>query len=214
MKSSPRGYHEIFAGAGIGMLVGLLIGLSVSPVVGTILGALAALLATFLGLHERSDFKEQAETPVAAGVRALRSGSFGFACVMGVLLGMLIRTQGFLSMSVKQQLAIWTQAGYKEEDAKNLVVYQTLGIVPAGWSVAEDQALAPKKSASVLFSTKIAERCNELESEKFANVAEELNAYRLEGGKWAALADSVERYVPRHYQRAVLQAVWKLKCQE
>jgi len=124
---------QIFAGIGIGLLVGIIVGLSVSPVVKIILGALAGLLAAFLGLQDSIFSKQKEETAKVNNrmkMSGLRSGSFGLACVVGILFGIVMRTNEILTISVKEQVGRWVQAGYDSSTARDLVVYQRLKIAP------------------------------------------------------------------------------------
>ena len=116
---------DAFAGAGLGLLVGVLVGLSSSSVVGSVVAALAAGLGAFLGL-----------TKTDAPDRALRIGTFGLICVVGILLGLTIRSGAWLAPSVRSEVASWTTAGFEPAEARHLVAFQRLGVRPPGREVA------------------------------------------------------------------------------
>lgn len=211
---------QIFAGAGLGLLVGLIIGLSVSPVVQTILGVMGSLLGAFLGLQdgkvvESGDETAQTGAMLKAKMTALRMGSFGFVLALGIVLGMYIRTHEVFSMSITQEMARWTNAGYSTEEARKLVAFRRLGINPQT-GAAEAPTEIQKSTQSVLYSaTEHAENlCNELNPADFGNVPEEiLNAYRAKKDS-ETLTDlaNILSQVPADKQLEVLQTIWEGLC--
>ena len=117
----------IFAGTGFGLLLGILVGLSDSPVVGIVVGSLAALIAGYLGVKDKKA-PEQGRVSI---LNALRGGFFSFACIIGVLSGVYIRTHNYLSppeQDLKQQKAKWTAIGFSDDEAKLIVVCRELGL--------------------------------------------------------------------------------------
>jgi hypothetical protein len=108
------------AGGGMGLLVGVLLGLSVAQAVGGVIAALSALLGGVLGLTGGS------------AMRAWRTGAFGLACVIGVLLGLFVRSGAVLAPSIEQDVAQWQRAGFSREQALSYVAFARLGIKPAG----------------------------------------------------------------------------------
>ena len=218
-KSGPRTSGlagELFAGVGLGTLLGLLVGLAVSSVVATIVGALGTLLAAFFGLHAGSGPRPAPSTgdqAAAAGpetARALRAGGFGFACAVAVVLGVLIRTHGLLSVPVAEQIAALKGAGYSETEARQLVAYREFGLVPSGWSAASG-ALTTRMAKGGLFASGAQDKCAQLERDRYASLEEELKGYRLAGEAWSALADAVDR-APAPLKRSLLDAAWNLAC--
>ncbi len=229
-KPSEHGtaFVQVFSGMGMGLLVGIIVGLSVSEVVSIILGALAALLAAFLGLQD-SQTAKQAEggDPAAALRRArmtgLRAGSFGIACVAAILLGIFLRTHGVLSgeeKSLKEQVAVWQEAGYDKKDALMYVAYQNLKILPKSVEVrkaadsggAENTRL--RASMGVLFSGEgTLNYCHDLSLKTNGSVENTLAAYRAtQNGQLIALADKIRDQVPPEAQTYVLQAVDDIIC--
>jgi hypothetical protein len=102
---------SFYSGAGIGILFGIIMGLSVSPTVAIVLGALTAILAAILGLNDLS----------FSNAKAVRIGSFGFACVLGILAGMYIRTHGTLSPNSEVLMAEYQRLGFSDEQAREFI---------------------------------------------------------------------------------------------
>lgn len=144
---------QVFSGIGIGILLGLIMGLSVSPVVKTILGALSGILAAFLGLQE-SFFAKQGETDQSKVnsrllFSSIRAGSFGFACVFGLLWGMYMRTHDTLTNSVEEQVEKWTDAKYKDDLAREIVLFQKLKLFQKSGDLMIDPKLAETVSETI-----------------------------------------------------------------
>jgi hypothetical protein len=122
---------QVFAGCGLGLLLGIIAGLSVSPVVQTILGALVAIVTGFLGWQTAAP-KPAADgvpSPAARNLQEWRIGSFGLACVAGILLGLYVRTSEPFT-SIAARVHKWTDAGYSGAEAREYVAFQHLGIQP------------------------------------------------------------------------------------
>jgi hypothetical protein len=132
---------EAVAGSGLGLLVGVLLGLSVTQLVGGVVAALSAVLAGFFGL-----------SGMAGAGRSWRIGAFGFGCVLGVLAGLAIRSGALLAPSIASDVARWQLAGFPPEEARAYVLYERLGVKPAGITLAERPA--PGAGSNVLFADK------------------------------------------------------------
>ncbi len=109
---------QILSGIGIGLLTGLIIGLSISQVVGIVLGALTALLSIYFGLQAGATVQPK------YGLMA----AFSISCILGVLSGLYMRTHSSLSPSIKDQLRNWTDASYSTDEAKQIVLAETIGV--------------------------------------------------------------------------------------
>jgi MFS family permease len=181
---------QIFSGIGLGGLVGLLVALSTAHVVGSVIAALTALLAGFFGLSNT-----QVDTS------GWRIGSFGFACIIGVIAGLWIRNGGELLPTVESQIGEWTSAGYPEEQARELVALQRLGIKPT------DAELVQQPSINSLFSAGDKALCGRLES--VPDVQARLRILREGGGTLPALAAQAEASAD---PAAALAAGVKLLC--
>lgn len=120
---------EILAGVGLGFLIGTIIGLSIAEVTGIILGALTSVLAAFFGLKPA----KEGEKPYHAAI-----ASFGFACLAAIFLGIFIRTHNLLAPSLEAQIEEYVEAGFSEEEARQYVLVQHLGIIPQGMTFSAD----------------------------------------------------------------------------
>jgi hypothetical protein len=217
MKSNSASVSAtIFAGIGIGLLTGILLGMSVSNVVGTVIAGLTALLAAFLGLSEKAskppadqDTNDTKYPEVRSS--SLRIGSFGLACVGGIMLGVYIRTHDSLSPSVETRYEAWKRIGFTEKEARELIAFER--IKTASDKPEKDAAttnkIAPERS--VLFAS-MGENCNDLDPEKFTSVSETLHAWNLTGGKWAQFAKLISENIPSEKQKAALIQTWKILC--
>ncbi len=224
-------FIHIFAGASIGLVIGVMAGMSASPVVSIIITAFVGLLAAFLGLQDGG--KAPAETEAQAAkirnqikMNGLRAASVGLGCVVGILLGVFIRANDVLSLSLEERVTKWTKAGYSKEQALQFVVYEKLAILPEGKQVqvTEVQKTANAAGSTVLFaSVAEAELCSKFRVADFKNNPKEvLVQYRLVGGTLdkdkkdkkdplSAFADAVER-VPVKNQLEILTTTEDILC--
>jgi hypothetical protein len=214
---SQRGLviSQIFAGIGIGLLVGIIVGLSVSPVVKTILGTLAGLLAAFLGLQD-SFFAKQKEQDTAKvesrmKMSAIRSASFGLTCVVGILLGIVLRTHEVLTITVKEHVGTWVEAGYDSVTARNYVAYQRLRILPDSASFRVDTTFAKSRidaSSGFLFSKKAMKNyAVTMNPNKYkGNVEKTLKAYDFISDEVSAYAANVKK-VPEEHRARIIESV-------
>lgn len=215
---------NVFSGLGMGLLVGIIVGLSVSPVVSIILGALASLLAAFLGLQEGGAAATEEGLMSKLKVNGLRIGSFGFACVGGILLGLFFRSSDMFSDSIQDEVAKWTKAGYSAAEARQFVVWKKLGIQPKDAQVQISEV--QKAQSSALFGTLgDLNLCNKISLENLGNDPSEVlrvyrNLYkpgveRAENAlyqKLGALADKIER-LPAEQQIETLKALEEVLCE-
>ena len=165
-------FAQIFSGAGLGALVGLLVALSTAHVVGSVIAALVAVLAGFFGLS-----KIELD-------RGWRIGSFGVACVVGIIAGLMIRNGGDLLPTVESQIEEWTAAGYPAEQARELVALQRLGVKPS------NVELVQQPTVNALFNANDKALCGRLESTP--DLQARLRILRGGGGALPAIADQAE----------------------
>jgi hypothetical protein len=191
------------AGAALGLCVGILIGMTTAPVVGTVVGALAALFATVFGVRLQD---------VAAFARI---GGFGAFCVLGVLIGVALRTHNVLGISVTQQVNEWVAAGYDKATARQIVIYRELGLLSDKSGVLAPTSRAEKvgpSAASGHLSARGEDECNQMAPENFANDPDKIiRSYRNSGGAWEILAQSLVG-LPPEKQRSIAEASWRLAC--
>jgi hypothetical protein len=138
----------LYSGAGIGLLIliGVLMGLAVSPTVGIIIGALASSLAILLGLNDKH----------FSDAKAIRIGSFGFACVLGALMGIFIRTNSVLAPDVKAQFEKYLEVGFTNEQALDFIAYERFGILNKEWKMAQNWYI--KDPSPACFQRKLTNR--------------------------------------------------------
>jgi MFS family permease len=163
---------QIFSGVGLGALVGLLVALSTAHVVGSVIAALVALLAGFFGLSKVELDK------------GWRIGSFGLACIVGIIAGLMIRNGGDLVPTVQSQIEDWTTAGYSAEQARELVALQRLGVKPSGVE------LVQQPTVNALFNADDKALCGRLEGTP--DLQARLRILRSGGGALPAIADQAE----------------------
>ncbi|MFK7829920.1 MAG: hypothetical protein AB8B57_09095 [Congregibacter sp.] len=171
---------QVFSSSGIGLLVGFLMGMSASPLVGMVVGAITGLLASFLGLagrsgnplpggqepgeHEqdgerREEREENAQLQRKLVLTGIRTGTFALACVIGVLMGMHIRTHNLMSPSLLDKQTELVDLGFTSQEAR--------------WIVADQKftATTPSVEDSVLFSNASSEDCDRADPDRFASFA-------------------------------------------
>ena len=215
---------QAFPSIGIGLLVGMLVALSLSPVVAGLLSTLGGLLAGILGLQQDgADASDGLHARLR--VNGLRIGAFGFACVAGVLAGMFIRTHDLFAVPVKEQIAVWEDAGFTNEQAKQFVMYQKFGFRPEGITEAVETD-RQKAQMSVLYgSLGEVNLCAKVATEQFDNdPVRVLAAYRRLNlddeqdertplyRRFGDMATAVER-APVEQQREILSALQRVVCE-
>lgn len=215
-------YIALYSGAGIGLLIGVLMGLALSPTVGVIIGALASVLAVLLGLND-AHFSNS---------KAVRIGSFGFACVIGALLGIFIRVNSLLAPDIKSQFDAYVDVGYSEKQARDFIAYERFGILDKDWKLHVVKGDGEEKSGSgTPFSASLAqtrsvvglysaEEIEESKCKQLAELNEEnslpyiLNQMDITGGIWKKLALAVEKEVAQSQQKNALLAIKDVLCAE
>ncbi|WP_421763957.1 hypothetical protein [Ekhidna sp.] len=207
--------NQVFAGIGLGLLIGIIAGLSVSPVVKTILGTLAALLGAFLGL-QGSLFKKGETSTDDLLAMSLRTGSFGVACALAIVGGVLLRTHNVLGISIKAQVDQWIEAGYTENEAKKYVVYDRLKLLPDETGNLEKVDSNTMSSASgFLFSKEEMQNyCISLSLEKYnGDTKNTLDGFQLMNPTIQAYANILSNYNDKPTaQKLIMQSVNDLIC--
>lgn len=169
---------DIVSGLGLGALLGVLVGMSVSPVVSTVVSALVALLAVFLGLEHGGRASGQAVRAIR--LNAVRIGSFGLATVLGILLGVFLRSSFLFQLTLEDHMNRWN--GFPSTVAQQLVIFERTGLrpkkllFPEGATEVESDKTAAIKSSGVLvgFFDGARDFCEELDPSEFGNDPERI----------------------------------------
>jgi len=146
---------DLFAGAGLGLLLGLVVGLSITPVVAGLVGALTSLLAVFLGLDATGATRRLPK------VNAVRIGAFGFATVLGIGLGLFVRINNPLALAPDHLMSRWEAALPDNPTlARQMMVLERASIAPAAVAYVEGAPETPVQTTgqagaqtAVLFSS-------------------------------------------------------------
>jgi len=208
MPDRSRALPNVLAGAGVGAVIGIVVGLAGSPVVSTILGSLSATLLGLLAL-KRDDADEQSDS---RDLGAWRIVGFGFGCVVAIFAGITIRTHDLLAQDPAERAQKWVAAGFDKTEAKDIVLFSQLGVTPAAWSSHVNPSTLPTGSSS-LMAGPAPNDCRQLQADRFPDPAERLNAVRLKGGRFEALAAAIGR-LPPETRAGVLKAALDLACSE
>jgi alkylhydroperoxidase family enzyme len=206
---------QVFSSLGIGLLVGILLGLSSAPVVGLVVGSITALLASLLGFNlptkERAENASGNQLPQAMVqmLIALRAGTFGFACVAGIFIGIYMRTHDVLSPPARGLEARYAEllaVGFDPEQARALLVSPSGAPPAAGDS-------EPNTRQTVLFRID-AENCSQLGEDRFASLAAAAAYYRGRDLDWLAdIAEGLDAGLDDEAQkRRALAAVVNVAC--
>ncbi|MEA3274024.1 MAG: hypothetical protein U9Q81_01720 [Pseudomonadota bacterium] len=200
---------NLFSGVGLGLLLGIIVGLSVTPVVSVVVGALTSLLAVFLGLEGGADSKLAALGNTR--LNGVRIGSFGFATVFGLLLGLYIRIQDPFAVSIQQHMQRWLDADFTREEAKIVVMYQNAGLKPEGVEVVA--GVTDHKKPVLYGVLEDIDACNRLNPQRYGDDPEEiLGAFRnYDTTALGQIADQVDE-MPKDVQLKVLTMVHKIMC--
>lgn len=140
-EDSPRetrrssAFPDVFAGGGIGLLLGTALSLSLTPVIAGFISAITSLLAVLLGLDGSSSGKRMLR------VNALRIGAFGFATVIGLGMGLYVRTSEPLKKSPVDLVRVWEKALPNNQTlAHQIALYERNALQPSSWAYVEGAA--------------------------------------------------------------------------
>jgi hypothetical protein len=178
-------WTSILGGSGVGLLLGMVVGLSSSPVVGAVVGALAAGLLALLGLKEK-------DVDLTA-VQCLRLGCFGFACCLGVVIGLWLRTSDRLSPRLTEQQQQWKAIGFSDDETRKIVLYRSTGLLLEPLKIEAISSVSGGKTATSLFSVSSgSDICTASDASQFASTSEQVKALKQSGGSFGRLADSLQ----------------------
>ncbi|WP_298922228.1 hypothetical protein [uncultured Roseobacter sp.] len=180
-------FPDLFAGGGIGLLLGTALSLSLTPVIAGFISAITSLLAVLLGLDGSSSGKRMLR------VNALRIGAFGCATVIGLGLGLYVRTSEPLRQSPAELVQLWEKALPNNLTlAHQMALYERNALQPSSWAYVEGEAgteatidvARQKQIASVLQSSETTSadfNCEDLNPNALgANMGETIAKYETD----------------------------------
>lgn len=141
---------EIFAGLGLGLLIGIIIGLSIAEVTGVILAALTSLLAAFFGLRSGNEGEKGNQVVI---------GTFGFSCILAILMGIYIRTHNSFSPSTENDIAAYKKIQFSDKEIREIILFKEFGLIPEGLTFSKDAKQNNKASVLMADDQKISELC-------------------------------------------------------
>lgn len=186
------------AGGAIGLLVGIAAGLSTAPVIAVIVGAISAGLLILLGLKKQNPATEETGNGEAGAREVVRITAFGIVCTLALILGVLVRAHDMLAPSAHKLEQNWKDAGFSEDQAREIVLYEKLGLTSAkgegkgGGFVAHREGLAGAQSSG-LFAAPSTSVCPYFDRHNYSSTDDMLNAMKLQGGALEKFAKSVEQ---------------------
>ena len=208
----------VLSGIGMGLLLGIIMGLSVSEVVKVIMASLTALLGVFLGFEKRSftgmDNEEYKKDNTNTLITALRSGSFGIAVVAGILFGMWIRTNEVFTISVKDSVQQWTDAGYDPDYARKMVAFQRLGINPTTGEAGPMTELQRSHQSNLFSAEDVESLCATIDPDLWNNDWQKAknDLIALKKAPLTDLVSAIENNVPESQRFEMLTGLRYLIC--
>jgi hypothetical protein len=137
------------------------------------MAALTALLGVFLGFDKRNfsgmDKETYQKDKNETLLTSLRAGWFGLAVVAGILFGMWIRTNQVMTISVKDSVQQWIDAGYDSAYARKLVAYERLAINPNTGETGEIGAMQRSHQAGLFNAQAISNITNAIDTLNWGN---------------------------------------------
>jgi hypothetical protein len=200
------------AGGAIGLLVGIAAGLSTAPVVAVIVGAISTGLLILLGLKKDSP----ADTGTSDAAMVARIAAFGIVCSVALVLGVLARAHDVLSPTPTKMEQQWKAAGFSEQQAREIVMYEKLGLTSAkvegkeGGLVANRPALAGA-AAGNLFASSSTAVCPYFDRHNYGTTDDMLYAMKLQHGALEQFAAAVEK-AGSSQRDAIVDAAGGLLC--
>jgi hypothetical protein len=179
-------WTEVGTGAVVGLLTGALLGLSTSPIVGTVVSGLVALSAAFFGLVSTATGTKITITPTTR----LRLGTFCVMAVIAMLASLYARANNLLSPNSANRYAEWKALGFKDDEARKLVVQEFLGKLDG----TSEGVLTGKSERTVLFHGDM-DLCARLDPDpiRHPNLDELLATYEAQGEPWKRIAAEARR---------------------
>jgi hypothetical protein len=186
------------AGGAIGLLVGIAAGLSSAPVIAVVVGAISAGLLILLGLKKGDPATESSGNEGAGATSVARIAAFGIVCTLGLLLGVLARAHDVLAPSVTKSVQAWKDAGYPEQQAREIVLYLRAGLTQPKSEGKESELVANRPSLAGAQSTFLAAAasdsvCRFFNRNNYGTTADMLDAMKQQGGALEKFATSLDK---------------------
>jgi hypothetical protein len=186
------------AGGAIGLLVGIAAGLSSAPVIAVVVGAISAGLLILLGLKKGDPATESSGNEGAGATSVARIAAFGIVCTLGLLLGVLARAHDVLAPSVTKSVQAWKDAGYPEQQAREIVLYLRAGLTQPKSEGKEGELVANRATAAgaqsgVLFAASSMSVCPYFDRDNYSSTKKMLDAMKLHGGALEGFATALDK---------------------
>ena len=199
--------EQLLAGVSAGLLLGFIMGLSFSPVVGTFIGLLAPIAIAWMTFRVDNKKDEGSNDNASQSVHAKKIAFFCSAALVGIIVGIFIRTHNTLGISFKDEIdtkvSAWNGAGLTKEAALNLVALEYIN-------------KAPKKEGSRSFTTGLfnfshspESNLKHLDPSRYSNTNELLEAYKAHEGPAAAIA-SVMQSLNEDQRKELADSIWNI----
>ncbi|MGZ5253445.1 MAG: hypothetical protein ACXWV4_03720 [Flavitalea sp.] len=174
--------REVFSGIGLGLLVGLIIGLSIAEVSGIILGALTSLLAVFFGLKPEDGTHSN---------KSLTIGSFSFACVIAICIGLFMRANNVLTPSIANDVKEYQLANFDTAEIKQIILLKKLGIVPQGYTFSKEAIQSSSNTVLMAGDEQQVFLCGTINNSSSLDQVQ--NAFIQSGSEYAQLQSILEK---------------------
>lgn len=194
---------QIFSSVGIGLLIGILLGLSASPVAGLVLASVTALLASLI----------VAKTPIKPGEQSaaerisqyqleligVRAGVFGLICVVGIFIGIYMRTHNVLTPpepTLKQRVKELTDIGFSAKEAREVVVTRITNTEFSAKKINEKPTASINALNKTILFAIDSEICEKIDVRRFKNITSVIEYYQaIKLNSLVKIATSIDQHV-------------------
>ncbi len=196
----------------LGSLLGALTGMSVSEVTSTVVSSLLTIvvaIAVYQSGKEAPIHSEGQEQLLARNAGPL--SLFCVACLLFALLGLHARSHNWFAPTVDwtSKMAVLTEAGFTDTEAKEIAVFEVYGILPKGRA---SDPVRRKGLETVLYSYAV-EHCGRLHRDNFGPVSIALTTWAGEkDSAWELIATLVANESEK-VQEAILANAWQSLCE-
>jgi len=208
---------ELFVGGSMGFLLGVLVGMSAAPVVANLIAAVTAAALSLVGLRgslttKRGSASKKADSPIELAQPNLgraRVGGFALFAVIGLVIGLIVRTHDLFSPPLAERIALWRNAGYSAEEARAIVLFQDAKLMPTDWKFVKEAGSATQKSLLYASSSTV---CGETNPTNFRDATTTLKSWENEGGIWKAAGAVIQSHIPQEQQSQAVKEFHDAVC--